>query len=221
VKRLVSLLSCSIILILFLSPALRAQIGPTAREILPDPPRFIFQVGGNLGMPVGDLGATDFTRGGFATQGIGFELRGYAALTRHVSIFAGYFRSRFGYDTTMLEEQIGLLIENPKQGFRTVHTGVRFLFSDASEAISYMQGSVGRYQFESQATHGGDLLVDSVDSEIGYSLGVGVMNRHMGPGFDVTFAIHFTDVTFPNGYKMKARWLSFTIMTGLAAGSVK
>lgn len=219
--RLVPLLSCSIILILPLSPVVTAQIGPTAREILPDPPRFILQAGGNLSMPLGDLGATDLPRGGFATQGIGFCLRGYAALTRDISVFAGLSWPRFGYDTTMLEEQTELQIENPKQGFTTLHTGVRIMISDAREAISYVQGGVGRYQFESQATHDGDPISDPADSDLGYSFGVGIMNRHVGPGFDVTFAVHFTNVTFPNGNTNKARWLSFTIMTGLAAGSVK
>lgn len=219
--RLVPLLSCSIILLLPLSPAVTAQIGPTAREILPDPPRFILQVGGNLSMPVGDLGATDPMRGGFATQGIGFCLRGYAALTRDISVFAGLSWPKFGYDTTMLEDQIGLQIKNPKQGFTILHTGVRIVMSDAGEAISYVQGGVGSYQFESQATHDGDPIVDPVDPSLGYSFGVGIMNRHMGPGFDVTFTVHFTDVTFQDGYTMKARWLSFTVMTGLAAGSVK
>ncbi|MFC1628793.1 hypothetical protein ACFL3H_06735 [Gemmatimonadota bacterium] len=227
-KRLVPLLSCSIILILTLSPTLRAQIGPTMREILPDPPRFILQVGGNLGIPVGDLGASDYLKGGFATQGFGLECRGYAALTKHISIFAGYSRPRFSYDKTMLEDQFGLEIEDPKLGFSTIHTGVRFLMSDANETISYLQGSVGKYQFESQATDHGDPIVGSVDPELGYSFGFGIMNRHVGPGFDMTFAIHFTDVTFPNGfirfpngYTMKARWISCTIMTGLGAGSVK
>ena len=219
-KRLVSLLSATI-LIIACSPPLLAQIGPTQRNILPDPPRFILQIGGNLSVPVGDLGSTDPMGGGFATQDIGLELRGYLALTRQVSIIAGYSRPGFGYDTTMLEDQLGLVIENPKQGFTTLHTGVRFLFSGDREAMSYLQAGVGKYQYKSQATHDRDPLVDSVDQELGYSIGAGVMNRHMGPGFDVTFAIHFTDVTFPNGNTMKTRWLSFTIMTGLAAGSVK
>ena len=219
--RLVPLLSCSIIILLPLSPAVTAQIGPTAREILPDPPRFILQVGGNLSMPVGDMGATDPMRGGFATQGIGFCLRAYAALTRDISVFAGLSWPKFGYDTTMLEDQIGLQIKNPKQGFTILHTGVRIVMSDAGEAISYVQGGVGSYQFESQATHDGDPLVDPVDPSLGYSFGVGIMNRHVGPGFDVTFTVHFTDVTFQDGYTMKARWRSFTVRTGLAAGRVK
>jgi len=174
-------------------------------------------------MPIGALGATELFRGGFATSSFGLEFRLHAAVTRGFALFAGLSRPRFGYDTPMLEEE-GIFIQNPKQGFQIGMAGARVVISEMDEALTYLQGGYGRYRFTSQATDLGNPLVEGHDPVSGYSIGMGVMNRHSdGPGFDVTFTVHFTVVTSPTPTtgKMRARWLSLTFMTGFAAGEVK
>ncbi len=221
--RLIPLLLCLIILCLPFSEDTRAQIGPVQRAPVDAPPRLILQAGVSFCMPIGDLGATELFRGGFATSSFGLEFRLHAAVTRGFALFAGLSRPRFGYDTSMLEEN-AIFIQNPKQGFNIGQAGVRVVISEMDEALTYLQGGVGRYRFESQATDAGDLLVEGFDHVPGYSIGMGVMNRHSdGPGFDVTFTIHFSEVTSPTPStgKMKTRWLSLTLMTGFAAGEVK
>jgi hypothetical protein len=221
--RFIPLLSCLFLLALPLSDDARAQIGPMERPVTADPPRFILQAGASFCMPIGDLGATDLYRGGYATRRFGLSFRLHAAVTRGFALYAGLLRPRFGYDTAMLEED-GIFIENPVQGFNAGTIGARVVISEMDEALTYLQGGVGSYRFESQATFAGDPLVEGFDPVLGYSVGIGVMNRHSsGPGFDVTFTAHFTDVTSPTPStgKMKARWLSLTFMVGFAAGEVK
>jgi len=221
--RLIPLLLCLILLCLPFSEDTRAQIGPIQRSPVADPPRFILQAGVSFNMPIGDLGDTKLFQGGFATSSFGLDFRLHAAVTRGFALFAGLSRPRFGYDTTMLEED-GIFIQNPKQGFNVGQAGVRVVISQMDEALTYLQGGIGRYRFESQATDAGDLLVEGFDHVPGYSIGMGVMNRHSdGPGFDVTFTAHFTEVTSPTPStgKMRTHWLSLTFMTGFAAGDVK
>jgi hypothetical protein len=198
------------------------QIGPVQRQPVTAPPRFILQAGAMFCMPAGELGATDLFRGGgFATSDFGLGGRIHLGITREIAVVAGLSAPRFGYDTTMLEEQLGFAIENPKQGFDNWYAGARIVISELEKAISYLQGSVGRYRFESQATGDGDPITAPANPATGFAIGIGVMNRHEGPGIDVTFTVHFANIEFLGGGTMKTRWLSLSIMTGLAAGRIK
>lgn len=210
-KRLTTIAALSSLILLLGASHLQAQL-------LPPRPRFVLQAGGNLTLPTGEFASTD---GGLATTSIGFQARGCFSISRKLAIFAGIVNPRFGYDKIMIEDTWGREVGDTTQRFSILNVGLRFTFSDDRENAPYMQASYGRYAFEDDPAVEGLPMEADNGTNPGFSVGMGIMNSHIGLGLDITFEYHKTSVRYLDGYKMNVQWLSASIAVGIPFGEVR